>query len=256
MGGNQRSSGLGNVPNEKWQLCPAESNNGKINIINKIYKHITINPGWTNPNHLEKWTALLDLGASLTLVGNKAFCKIVEIQQQNVTLCTPNGGGMKATKTIELQLKHWPNKMTQGFLVPDIAHNIVPVAKIFDAGRNVFFTQHGVEVEFDCKIIAKGWPDPTDRLWRIPITSKGDTHNIPYTPKEAYDSKYGVVFNINTNVIWECKTIEQLTRSFYAILVSHPQARFLAAVKDRYLQGCPGLSEAVMQKYINVEPAT
>ena len=52
----------------------------------------------------------------------------------------------KQQKTIELQLKHWPNETTQGFLVPEIVHNLVSVAEICDSGRNTFFTKNGVEV--------------------------------------------------------------------------------------------------------------
>ena len=163
---------------------------------------------------------------------------------------------MKTTKIIELQLKYWPNEMTHIFLVPEILHNLVSVAKICDAGGNLLFSQHVVEVEFNDIIIAKGWCDPTNRLWRIPITSKGDTHNIPHTPKEAYDPKYGVVFNISINALYECKTTEQLAIFLHTILGSHPQATLLESIKVRYLRGCPGLSKAAIQKCINFEPAT
>ena len=65
--------------------------------------------------------------------------KIAEVQKKNKTLGVPNGGSIDTTKTIALQIPHWPEKMKEGFLVPEIAHNLVSVAEICDAGGNVFF---------------------------------------------------------------------------------------------------------------------
>ena len=36
------------------------------------------------PTNLEKWMVLLDLGASLTLIGNKTLVNIAEIQKQKI----------------------------------------------------------------------------------------------------------------------------------------------------------------------------
>jgi len=69
---------------------------------------------------------------------------------------------MTTTKTIELMLEHWPPQMRGGFRVPHIAHNLVSVAEICDAGGMVVFSQQGVEIEFEGEIIGRGWRDPTN----------------------------------------------------------------------------------------------
>ena len=75
------------------------------------------------------------------------------MQERNKTLGIPDGGGMTTTKTIELMLEHWPPQMRRGFRVPHIAHNLVSVAEICDAGGMVVFSQQGVEIEFEGEII-------------------------------------------------------------------------------------------------------
>ena len=61
------------------------------------------------------WTALLDSGASLTIVGKRALVKIAEVQKKNKTLGVPNGGSIDTTKTIALQIPHWPEKNERRF---------------------------------------------------------------------------------------------------------------------------------------------
>ena len=107
---------------------------------------------------------------------------------------------MTTTKTIELMLEHWPQQMRRGFRVPERAHNLVSVAEICDAGGFV----EGVEIEFEGEIIGRGWIDPTNRLWRIPITSEGSKHIIPSTDHDVSEPTNGLILSINLTALYDC----------------------------------------------------
>ena len=155
---------------------------------------------------------------------------------------------MKTTETIELLLEQWPTQMRRGFRVPNIVHNLVSVAEICDAGGGVYFSQHGVEIEFEGETIGRGWRDPTNRLWRIPITSEGAKRNVPSTDPSEYDPKDGLVMNIDIKAFYDCTSTAQLIKYYHACLGSHPKSTLIAAVKKGYLRGCPGLTAKNIQK--------
>ena len=163
---------------------------------------------------------------------------------------------MTTTKTIELMLEHWPPQMRRGFRVPHIAHNLVSVAEICDAGGMVVFSQQGVEIEFEGEIIGRGWRDPTNRLWRIPITSEGAERIIPPPAFNTSDLNNGLILSINLTALYDCKSTAQLVKYYHACFGSHPVSTLIAAVKKGYLRGCPGFTEKNIRKYLGNEEAT
>ena len=215
-----------------------------------------IEPGCSNPPDKQRTTAFLDSAASITLLGMKALAKVSEVQEKNKTLGIPDGGSMETTRTLELLLPKWPAAARKGYRVPNITNNLVAVSELCDAGCTVFFTKHGVEIEFEGEVIGRGWRDQKTRLWRISITSEGGERITPSTPKEEWDPTSGIVFQATANAVHECTGKEQVARYFHASLGSHPKSTLVAAAKAGYLRGCPGFDAATISKYIDVDDAT
>jgi hypothetical protein len=126
------------------------------NLSNKDDEDDNEPPGCTNPPHLQSTTAFIDSAASISLVGCTALCKIAEVQERNKTLGIPNGATMVTTQTVKPLLPKFPLAAHKAYRVPAITNNLVAVSELCDVNCTVFFTKHGVEIEYDGEIIGRG----------------------------------------------------------------------------------------------------
>ena len=163
---------------------------------------------------------------------------------------------MSTSQTVELLLPKFPTTARRAYRVPGLTNNLVAVSELCDADCTVFFTKHGVEIEYEGEIIGRGWRDKKTRLWRVPLTSEGGGRITPPTPLAEYDPSSGMVFHAQVNSIYECKNKEQLIKDYHASLGSHPKATLIAAANAGYLRGCPGLNVTAIRKHIGIEDAT
>jgi hypothetical protein len=113
---------------------------------------------------------------------------------------------------VELLLTKLPLAARKAYRVPNIAHNLVAVSELCDAGCSIYFHKHGVEIEFEGEVIGRGWQDKATHLWRVPLTSEDANRVTPDTPPSEYDPSNGMVFNMEVNSIYECQNKEQLTQ--------------------------------------------
>ena len=192
----------------------------------------------------------------MSLLTNEARAKEASIQEPQKILSQPDGAQMETTRTMELLLPKWPPTARLAFRTPKVTNNLVAVCELCDAGCGVYFTKIGVEVDYEGKIISRGWRDRFNRLWRIPITSEGEGRIIPPTDPKEVDPRDSIIFTAEVNAIYECQNLDQLTQYFHASLGSHPKSTLIAAADAGYLQGCPGLTAAAIRKFIDVEVAT
>ena len=171
-------------------------------------EHLNNTPCCTNPNNYLKTSAFIDSAASISLVGQKALCKIAEIQEKNKSLGIPKGASMETTQTVELLLAKFPKAARRAFRIPSITHNLVAVSELCDAGCTVYFHKHGVEIEYEGEVVGRGWRDKTTRLWRVPLISEGVGRVTPHTPPEEYDPPSSMVIHAEINSIYECENKE------------------------------------------------
>ena len=71
---------------------------------NKLKNYDCKTPGCTNPLNVEEGTAYLDSAASITVLGQKAKCRIAVTQESNIDLGMPLHVPIMTTKTLELLL--------------------------------------------------------------------------------------------------------------------------------------------------------
>jgi len=214
-----------------------------------------LSSGWANPPNLDE-TALIDSAASITLVKTNTKAGRAKLQELSKILGIPNGGQMKTTETIELLLKKLPPAARKGHRCPGITNNLLAVSELCDAGCSVYFHKHGVEVEYNGEIVLRGWRDPTNRLWRVPLTSEGGTNIIPSTHVEEINPSGSLILSCEINSIYECEDTGEMTRYWHATLAYHPKSTITWAIGKGYLRGCPGLTTKRVNKYIKVEAAT
>ena len=181
------------------------------------------------------------------------------IQKSNISLNTPSQVPIFTSSTLELKLNKLPEKARQAFRVGQIPHNLVAVATLVDAGCSVHFYNWGFDIEYNGEIIYQGWRDPRTKLFQMSLTDDGTPNIIPESDDINFDHTNGMIMSAmewSVNSIYECQNKEQLMKYYHASLGSHPKSTLSNAASAGYLQGCPGLTQQAINKFIMVEDAT
>ena len=161
-----------------WRFRPGEKKPKEINIVNNL-NQISKKSAWGNIT-LEK-TAFLDTSASLHLVHERSPTEINILQQQQKTVTILNGQSMKTPKKIKIKINSLPEEAKIGNILPGIKHNLISEPPLCDAGCEVLFRKKDVLVTKDNKLLLKGWCDPINLLWRVPlIQDEKDTPSKHY----------------------------------------------------------------------------
>ena len=188
-----------------------------------------------------------------------ALSKVSEKQEPNFSLNTPSHVRIFTTKTLELTLNKLPQAARKAFRVDDIPHNLVAVCTLVDAGCSVHVYGWGFEIIYNGEVIYKGWREKSSNLFQMSLQDDGTTRLTPDTDPSEYDGSNGMVMSAITwsvNSIYECQNKNQLIKYYHASLGSHPKRTLAAAARAGYLQGCPGLTQDAINKFIDVEEAT
>ena len=127
--------------------------------INNLPEEEKDNLGCSNPHNYKTDTAFIDSAASVSLLGDEAKCTLAKLQEHAKQLGIPDGNTMMTTETLRLLLQKLPEAARKAYRVPKIAHNLIAVAALCDAGCEVRFFKHGVTIEYEGEILYRGWRD-------------------------------------------------------------------------------------------------
>ena len=133
-------------------------------IINDLNDIDDDTPGCINPQNPESTTVLVDSATSVSLLGMKARCALAKLQERVKELGIPDGNSMMTTETLQLLIHKLPEQARKAYKVPEIAHNLIAVATLCDAGCTVHFYKHSVEIMYKGKRLYRGWHDLRSKL--------------------------------------------------------------------------------------------
>ena len=221
-------------------------------LTNNLVNYSPTETGCANPPNLDD-TALIDTAASLSLLGIGATATESAKQLPGKCIIQPNGARMTTTKNLELLLTKLPKSARQAHRLPGIVNNLLSVAELCDAGCEVEFHRTGCHVYYNGEIVMRGWRDPTNKLWRVPLV---DT-NQAVTPT-SQDIMLGgdLPAFLQANSLYECNTTEDLIKFYHGCLLFPVKSTWLKAIKAGYFKGWSGLTDKRVQKYIKVVDET
>ena len=102
----------------------------------------------------------------------------IKIATNPITITLPNGKVIQSTHTCNLDIPWLPAEMTEGHIVPGLAHaSLISTRKFCDAGCKVVFDMHESCVYYQGKLVLTGDRNPTTQLWRLPINPTGKSTN-------------------------------------------------------------------------------
>ena len=104
----------------------------------------------------------------------------------------------------------------------------------------------------------KGWREGKNNLFRIDLTKNGTKRIVPDTDPVIHNPSSGIVMNMtwSMNSVYEYENKSQLIKYYHARIGSCPKKTLAASARARYLKGCPGLTQEVMNKFISIEDYT
>ncbi len=91
------------------------------------------------------------------------------------------------------------------------------------------------------------------------LTDDGTPNIVPEPDDVDFERTDGMIMAAmewSINSIYECQNKEQLLKYHHASLGSHPKSTLSNTARAGYLQGCPGLTQDAINKFIMVEDAT
>ena len=88
---------------------------------------------------------------------------------------------MKTSKTIKIKINSLPEESKIGNILQGIKYNLISEPPLCDYGCELLFRKKDVIVTKDKKIILRGWRDPANQLWSVPLIQEEE-----YTPSTNY----------------------------------------------------------------------
>ena len=152
---------------------------------------------------------------------------------------------MHSTAAVKLDMLMLPPTATYGHRLPGIHDNLFSVATAVDAGLTAHFYPTHCTFTKDNIEVLRGWRDMTTKLWRIDINPR---------PQGSQATASVPVHYINS--IYDCENNEQLIKYYHAAAFSPVTSTWIKAISKGYFRGWPGLTTALVHRYIKNEVAT
>ena len=161
-----------------------------------------------------------------------------------------------------------------GHVVPKLSiASLIGIRVLCDSGCEVVFTKTNCDVWYKGNIILSGKKDPSTDLWTLPIGPKQEQAKkinakfnrvtpevkpVCQAPKKSIkvpsDTHEGAtqVASFTHSI----KTRANAVKFAHQSLCNPKISTLLKAVRRGFLDGCPNISEKLINKYLNASPAT
>jgi hypothetical protein len=174
-----------------------------------------------------------------------------------LTINLPDGRKVKSSHVCDIVIPGLPQVLT-GHVVPHLAiASLMGIRPLCDAGCTVVFDRDTCDVQYNGKLILRGFKDASTGLWTLPINATKSA-----LPRSApIDDRAQCDVDIHPGVSLAAFTHSVRTRAngvkFAHQSLCNPKiSTLLKAVRKGFLKGCPNLSENLILKYLNPSPAT
>lgn len=157
----------------------------------------------------------------------------------------PNGGTLHSNTEFTLHLP-LPSAAIKAYIVPGLTHNsLLSIGVLCDADCIVTLMKNKVYIHKDNQLLMKRHRALITKLWILPLNNSNEqfipTSMIPQTHQ---------INNVMPN------TKQQLVLYCHQLLFSSSKTTLIAAMKDNYFKGWPGLNVHDVQKYLHEMVAT
>ena len=205
--------------------------------------------------------AIADTGATSIFIMDGVDVDNKRLAKSPLTINLPDGNVVKSTHQCDIVIPGLPGVLT-GHIVPHLSiASLIGIRPLCNAGCTVTFDNLKCDVEYNGKIILRGLKDPSTDLWTLPIlkqrvrTTPGSNflpRSGPGIDRAPHPSKPTALACFTHSV----RTRANAVKFAHQSLCNPTLSTLLRATRRGFLNGCPNLSEELINKYLNRSPAT
>ena len=168
-----------------------------------------------------------------------------KIQHEQFGVLCANNTTMNSTTTRQLNLSpDLPAIIQQGHTFNKMDKSLVLVPVLCDAGCQVLFGEHKVQVIKNNKVIIEGDRDAVTNLWLIPLEND-NTQDTKPTTRSAY-----IQLQYTSNSAYCQKSAAHLQAFHHASLGAPVVTTLIRAINKNWLTSFPGLTANGIRKHL------
>ena len=189
---------------------------------------------------------MLDSGTTGNFISVRANVANIRPTSAPISAVIPNGDTIVSTHDCDIDWPFLPPQARKGHILPGLANiSLISVVKLCDAGCTVIFEPTQCIIKYMGQTVITGIKCDRTKLWLIPLS--------------PHDNKSCELPNLTPNqinAVYDTETKTEMVQYLHQCLLSPPKSTLLKAIKNDQLLGFPGLTEALVKKYLHPAPAT
>jgi hypothetical protein len=183
---------------------------------------------------------IADTGSTGHFLSLNTPCSNVVPTTQGLSVRMPNGTHITSSHTCDLYLPGLPPAALQAHIFPDLTSGpLLSIGQLCDHGCQATFDKFKVTIRYGNAMVLRGPRNPTTGLWYVDVTQP----TVPTFPAQALSA-------------YQTSTLPELIQFLHATCFSPAQSTFIAAIQAGYLLTWPGLTAALVAKYLPKSLAT
>ena len=164
--------------------------------------------------------------------------------KSTITVGLTDGNILHSTNDLcLLDIPQLPLQARGAHLLPGISHSsLLSIRKLCDAGCTSRFDNNNVTIDHNNKIIIYGTRDLRTGLWRIPLSAPTLPTLLP-VPQQYHS-------------VYHMRNLTDMIKFLHATAFSPVASTWIKAIRQGFFQSWPGLTAALVQKYLLTSIAT
>lgn len=202
----------------------------------------------TSANTPSHSTAILDSGASGHYLLCTSPCRNKQPITNGLEVKLPNNATLTSTHTAEIQLDGVPSGAMQAHIFPQLGNALISVGQLCDYGCETSFNATECNVTNRLgRCVLRGPRDQRTGLWRVDLAAP--TGALP-----SQNPQPPVQHELNS--VYHTKTKRELVQYLHAACGSPVPSTWIKAIENGNFATWPGLTTALVRKYLPESVAT
>jgi hypothetical protein len=194
--------------------------------------------------------AIMDTGATAIFIMEGTPVENKQVATKPLIIYLPDGSKIKLLHCCNITIPGPPVILT-GHIVPSLSiASLIGVRILCNAGCKATFCKDHCDIIYNDNIILQGRKDPATDLWTIPISPTEQTPTYASETAKSYTVKHVAVFAHSIS------TRANKVKFAHQSLCNPKISTLLKATQKGFLKGRPNISEKLILKYLNPNPAT
>ena len=157
-----------------------------------------------------------------------------------IAIKLPDGNIIYSTHTCNLDIPWIPHAVTEGHIVPGLAHSsLISTGKFCDAGCRVAFDEEECRVYYKGELVLAGGRDEKSGMWKLPINPINKNNDNAYLDLAPTNKGSDHTASNLYTLPYKQQQLKYMHQAFF----NPPIATIIDAAKNNQLHGIPFLGK-------------